>query len=182
MKLYRNYDGNRSGFGDISISATVPDPDSLSVFAAVRSTDGALTMVAINKVAGWTPVSVVVTNYLSKGMAQVWQLTASNSITRMPDLHFTGNSFTNTVPPQSVSLFVMTAGTAPRLEPGALADDGGTFDLWLFGQSGQRYAIQSSSNLVAWNPAQTNYLGSESLHLTLPAATKQTYYRAVWVP
>ena len=182
MKLYRNYDGNRSGFGDISISATVPDPDSLSVFAAVRSTDGALTMVAINKVAGWTPVSVVVTNYLSKGMAQVWQLTASNSITQMPDLHFTGNSFTNTVPPQSVSLFVMTAGTAPRLEPGALADDGGTFDLWLFGQSGQRYAIQSSVNLVAWNPAQTNYLESESLHLTLSAATRQTYYRAVWVP
>ena len=125
---------------------------------------------------------MVVTNYLSKGMAQVWQLTASNSITRMPDLHFTGNSFTNTVPPQSVSLFVMTAGTAPSLKPGTLADDGGTFDLWLFGQSGQRYAIQSSANLVAWNPAQTNYLKSESLHLTLPAATRQTYYRAVWVP
>src|SRR5258708_38156801 len=26
MKMYRNYDGNKSGFGDTSVSATVPNP------------------------------------------------------------------------------------------------------------------------------------------------------------
>src|SRR5262249_51485881 len=49
MKMFRNYDGNGSGFGDTSVSASVPDPDSLSSFAAVRSSDGALTVMIINK-------------------------------------------------------------------------------------------------------------------------------------
>src|SRR5216117_3780012 len=39
IKIYRNYDGNQSTFGDTSVSATVPNPDNLSSFAAVRSSD-----------------------------------------------------------------------------------------------------------------------------------------------
>ncbi|HEY2786730.1 MAG TPA: glycoside hydrolase family 44 protein, partial [Fimbriiglobus sp.] len=49
MKLYRNYDGAGGAFGDTSISATVPNPDQVSAFASVRSTDGALTIVIDNK-------------------------------------------------------------------------------------------------------------------------------------
>src|SRR4029450_483671 len=41
MKMYRNYDANKSIFGDVSVSATGPNPDNLSVFAAERSVDGA---------------------------------------------------------------------------------------------------------------------------------------------
>ena len=37
MKMYRNYDGNKSTFGDTSVSATVPNPDTVSAFAAQRS-------------------------------------------------------------------------------------------------------------------------------------------------
>src|SRR5207253_2346514 len=44
MKMYRNYDSNRSGFGDTSVSAAVPNPDNLSAFAAVRTSDSALTV------------------------------------------------------------------------------------------------------------------------------------------
>ena len=44
MKMYRNYDGNRSAFGDTSVAATVPDPNTLAAFAAQRSADGALTV------------------------------------------------------------------------------------------------------------------------------------------
>src|SRR4029453_13128640 len=43
MKMYRNYDGNRSTFGDTSVAASAPNPDNLSTFAAQRSSDGALT-------------------------------------------------------------------------------------------------------------------------------------------
>ena len=42
MKLYRNYDGNGSGFGDTSVRAiSTANADNLSVFAADRSSDGA---------------------------------------------------------------------------------------------------------------------------------------------
>ena len=44
MKMYRNYDGSKSTFGDTSVSATVPNPDNLSAFAAAalvrRRADG----------------------------------------------------------------------------------------------------------------------------------------------
>ena len=49
MKMYRNYDGNRSTFGDTSVAATAPNPDSVAVFAAQRSADGALTVMVISK-------------------------------------------------------------------------------------------------------------------------------------
>ena len=56
MEIYRNYDGNLSTFGDTSVSAAVANPDYLSSFAAVRSSDGALTVMVINKQQGSTPV------------------------------------------------------------------------------------------------------------------------------
>jgi hypothetical protein len=49
IKMYRNYDGTKSTFGDTSVSDVVLDPDNLSSFAAVRSSDGALTVMIINK-------------------------------------------------------------------------------------------------------------------------------------
>ena len=35
MKMYRNYDGNKSTFGDTSVAAAAPNPDAVSAFAAV---------------------------------------------------------------------------------------------------------------------------------------------------
>jgi len=47
IQMYRNYDGARSVFGNTSVSATVPNPDNVSAFAALRSGDGALTVMVI---------------------------------------------------------------------------------------------------------------------------------------
>ena len=48
MKMYRNYDGNRSTFGDVSVKATsTANDDNLAVFAGQRSSDNALTMMVI---------------------------------------------------------------------------------------------------------------------------------------
>jgi hypothetical protein len=49
MKMYRNYDGNKSTFGDTSVSTSVPDPDSLSRVYGGALGDGALTVMIINK-------------------------------------------------------------------------------------------------------------------------------------
>src|SRR3989442_1313333 len=82
MKMYRNYDGNKSTFGDISVSDNVPDPDTLSSFAAIRSSDGALTVMIINKsLSGSTLANVSLNNFSGSGLSQVWQLTSANVIT-----------------------------------------------------------------------------------------------------
>ena len=52
MKMYRNYDGNKSGFGDVSLNAAVGNPDNVSAYAATRSSDNAMTIMVINKQIG----------------------------------------------------------------------------------------------------------------------------------
>lgn len=113
MKMYRNYDGNRSAFGDTSVLASVPNPDNLAAFAALRSSDQALTVMVISKVlSGNTPVTVSLANFSGNGTAQAWQLTSANTITRLADLGYSGGSLATTVPPQSVTLFVLPSGGA----------------------------------------------------------------------
>jgi PKD repeat protein len=112
IKMYRNYDGNKSTFGDTSVSAIAPNPDNVAVFAAQRSADGALTVMVVSKyLSGTTPATINLANFGHNGSAQVWQLTAANSITHLSDISFSGNSFGVTLPPQSVSLLVLPAAT-----------------------------------------------------------------------
>ena len=182
MKLYRNYDGNRSGFGETSVSATGPDPDAVSTFAAIRSSDGALTAMVINKqLTASATATMSLSNFLSSGTAQMWQLTSANAITHPGPISFTGNSFSNTLPAQSITLFVLAPGNPARLRAGIMSSN--QFDFWLDAQAGQRYIIQKTTNFVNWVPVQTNTLSSNSVHMMLPAvnATRQ-FYRAQWAP
>jgi hypothetical protein len=108
MKMYRNYDGNRSTFGDTSVTATVPDPNTLAAFAAQRSTDGALTIMAVNKaLSGTMQATINIAHFADQGTAQVWQLTSANAITRAPDVAVTASSVALTLPAQSVTLLVV---------------------------------------------------------------------------
>ncbi len=72
FKMYRNYDGNGGAFGDTSISATAPNPDSVSVFAAQRTSDGAVTIMAINKDLTTSPaVNIQLANVTPRAATQV---------------------------------------------------------------------------------------------------------------
>jgi uncharacterized repeat protein (TIGR01451 family) len=116
MKMYRNYDGAKSGFGDTSVSAAVANPDNLSAFAAIRSTDGALTVMVIDKVlSGNTPVTLALNNFAGSGTAHVYQLTASNAIQQLPDATYSGANLGLTVPAQSITLLILpkAAGALP---------------------------------------------------------------------
>jgi len=121
MKIWRNYDGNKSTFGDVSVAASAPNPDNLSAFAATRTSDGAMTVMVISKVlSGSTPVTVNLENFAAGGSAQAWQLTSANAITRLSDIAFSGSTFTASVPAQSVTLYVVAGGT-PNTPPTAVA-------------------------------------------------------------
>lgn len=107
MQMYRNYDGHNAAFGSLSVSDTVPNSDELSSFASVRRSDGALTIVVINKVSGEpTPVSLAVSHFAGTA-AQVWQLTSANVIKHLPNAALSGGSLSTTLPAQSITLFVV---------------------------------------------------------------------------
>ena len=119
MKMFRNYDGNKSGFGDTSVRATsTANADNLSVFAAERASDGAVTVMVIAKVlSGSTPVTINLSNFAAGSAAQVWQLTSANAINRLADVAVSGQSLSTSVPAQSVTLFVVPAGGGPVNQP-----------------------------------------------------------------
>jgi hypothetical protein len=112
FQMYRNYDGHNSMFGSIGVSDAVPDPDALSSFAAVRRSDGALTVMVISKVlSGNTPLTLNLRGFTPGGPAQAWQLTSANVITRLTDAPGGGGSIRTTLPAQSITLFVVPAQT-----------------------------------------------------------------------
>jgi hypothetical protein len=111
MKMYRNYDGAKSSFGDTSVSATVANPDQLSAFAAQSSSDEALTVMVINKVlTGTTPVTIDLKNFDGAGKAHVYQLTSANAIQQLSDLTYARSTLNLSTPAQSITLLVIPEG------------------------------------------------------------------------
>jgi hypothetical protein len=113
-QIYRNYDGRRSTFGDVSVSSSVANPDNLSAFAAVRSSDGALTAIVINKQPSAAPVALTVANFSAGATAQIWQINSASqtSIAHLADAPVTNSAVSLTVPPQSITLLVIPPGAA----------------------------------------------------------------------
>jgi len=111
MKLYRNYDERKSGFGETSVAAHVADPDHLSAFAAVRS-DGALTVMAINKdLEGSAEVTLKIGHFAASGSVEAWQL-AAGTLRRLPAAKYADGSLSASVPGPSVTLFVLRGGAS----------------------------------------------------------------------
>jgi len=153
MEMYRNYDGNLSTFGDTSVSATVTNPDNLSAYAATRSSDGALTVMVINKQKGTTPVTVSLADFASTGTATAWQISsaAQTAITNLGSVPVTNNAISFTAPSQSITLFVVPPGTVatkPTAPTGLAATVGsGTVTLtWNAGGGATSYNVLRSSS------------------------------------
>ncbi len=71
--MYRNYDGNKSTFGDTGVAGTVADPDTVAAVASQRSADGALTgMVVSRYLSANGPATINLANFAHRGAAQVW--------------------------------------------------------------------------------------------------------------
>lgn len=178
MKMYRNYDGNQSVFGDTSVLTTVPQPDYLSAYGAVRTSDGALTLLVINKdLTNATPIVAGMTNFPAAGTAQRWQLTSADVITHLTDLTLTNGVLGDMLPSQSITLFILPATNFFTLQIGN-NNPPEQMGIWLNGEAGQSYILQSSTDLVHWVPIGTNLLASNSFEFFTPTTNStQMFYR-----
>lgn len=183
IKMYRNYDGTKSTFGDVSLRTTAPNPDVLSAFAAERSSDGALTIMLIHKslrAPAQTTVQVMHAGTPSSG--QVWQLDRANSIKRLADVPFADSRATLVLPAQSITLLVVPVAKAPMLFCDPEVEDS-QFNLRLEGAAQRTFVIQQSTDLVHWAPVATNAPGNPSLRLSFSTrSANRQFLRAVSVP
>jgi hypothetical protein len=180
IQMYRNYDGAKSTFGNTSVTATVANPDNLSAFAALRSTDNALTVMIVNKTTATTPVTLALNNFAHRGSANVWQLTAANQITHPGDLTFTGSTLTSTVPAQSITLYVFPSASSPRPRITRITPQPShKLLLEITGDANVTYQLQSSADLNTWVPIGSVSLTSTGQTTILDATATQTFFRLV---
>src|ERR1700678_151517 len=78
FRLYRNYDGAGGQFGNTSVNSNSTDQGQLSVYGALRSSDGALTVVAINKTTAAIQTSLALANFNSSSTAAVYTYSNAN--------------------------------------------------------------------------------------------------------
>jgi hypothetical protein len=114
FRMYRNYNGSAGKFGETSVRATGPNPDNVSVFASVRTSDGALTVMLIAKtLSGDTLATVNLAGFVASRVVQRWELKSTNTITQLANLTPSGSAVSLTLPAQSITLLVVPAATAP---------------------------------------------------------------------
>jgi hypothetical protein len=115
FRMYRNYDGAGSAFGETSIHAESADQGQLAVYATRRSSDGALTLILINKTSTPLTSDLALGNFTPAAWAAVYHYGAANlaAIVRAADQPVTAAGFTATYPANSISLVVIPTGAPP---------------------------------------------------------------------
>ncbi len=117
FKIYRNYDNAGGAFGDVGVRAVSGNQDLLSVYAAQRTDDNALTILVINKTANPLSSNIRLAGFSPSATAEVYRYSAANlqGIVRGEDHALSDSGFSATLPSRSITLFVLgKAGDAPQ--------------------------------------------------------------------
>jgi hypothetical protein len=122
FRLYRNYDGTGKGFGDQSVQASSTDQEMLSIYAAQRSADSAVTVLVINKTPEGRTTTISLAGFDPAATAAVYRYSAAdlNRIEHLPDQAVSTSGFSAVFPGDSITLFVLTtAAPLPSVPPAA---------------------------------------------------------------
>jgi uncharacterized protein (TIGR03437 family) len=116
--IFRNYDGRGAGFGETSVEAKSEDPDKLSVFAAER-TDGALTLLVINKTASDLETPVALAGMQAAGQAEVWRYSSKDlsAIVREDDAAIVEGAVKAAFPAYSLTMLVVPRDPSAYVTP-----------------------------------------------------------------
>jgi alpha-L-arabinofuranosidase len=159
---------------------------------AVQRTNGALTLLVINKdVTTNFNAQIVLTNYLvapavtiqSYGIAQD-EATRTNAPAALQDIAETNfvnatTNFTYSFPPGTLTLFTFEPA-AVKLHSSFVSP--GKFVLQYQGQAKVPYVLQESSNLVNWISVSTNTSTGAFSTITNALSGADEFWRVVWVP
>jgi len=130
FRLYRNYDGQGSQFGNTSVLASSTNQGELSVYGALRSSDGALTLVVINKTTSAIQTSLSLPHFNPAPSAAVYSYSGANltQITALGKVSITPTGFSYDFPGYSATVFVIAAGSSSTATP-AFSPAGGTYSV-----------------------------------------------------
>jgi glycosyl hydrolase family 44 len=108
--LYRNYDGAGHGFGDTSVTSSSTNSTELSVYGATRSSDGALTVMVVNKEATSYSTTLTLSGFAAATSAGTYTYSDANLGGIVAGTtSVSGGVVSYTFPPYSVTEFVFTS-------------------------------------------------------------------------
>ncbi len=178
--------------GDTVLNVT--SDDSLLSAYSVHRTNGALTLLVINKdsTTNFT-AQISLTNFVPSTSAtiQSYGITqdqaAQNNLSQpLQDIATTNfpaaaTNFTYSLPPYSMTLFTF-APAAPKLQ--SAMTQNGSFVLQFQGQNGVPYVIQTSPDLSVWSSVSTNVSNGAMSSMTnaIPPGSARQFWRVVWQP
>jgi hypothetical protein len=113
FKMYRNYDGHDSTFGDMSVSAQSSDGEKLAVYASEDTHSNQLKVMVLNKsdreqIAG--SISLQGGNFASTAKVYGFSNATGLNITPLADAQVSGAKVNYTFPPYSITLLVLDKG------------------------------------------------------------------------
>ena len=123
FRMFLNYDGGGSGFGETSVQAISSDQDKLAIYAAQRQADEALTLIVINKTAQTLTSNVALANFTPEASAQVYRYSAANlnAIVQEADQGVSASGFEASFPAYSITLLILSPLDHPDLSPSSKA-------------------------------------------------------------
>jgi PKD repeat protein len=169
FRMYRNYDGAGNSFGDTSVKAASTDQGVLSVYAAQRRTDNALTVVVINKSAESKTVTVSLAGFspLPAATAYRYSPATPGAIEHVDNQPVTSQGFEASFPANSITLFVLMpanpdtftldiskAGTGG----GTVVPNGGTIT-WVGNSGYAAYGRDALVSLTATGDSDSTFTG-----------------------
>jgi hypothetical protein len=109
FRLYRDYDGAGSQFGETSLQSASTDQTQLAVYAAQRTADGALTLVVLNKTTAAIEGAFSISNFAPKGTASVYSYTAADltQIVSQSPVPITANTLSYSFPAYSATVIAI---------------------------------------------------------------------------
>ena len=114
FRMFRNYDGNGSQYGDTWVSASSSDEGRLAVYAAQRASDGAVTVLVINKTTSAISSKVRVAGMTPPPTAAVFAYSGDDlkRIVSRPAVAIKDGGIAYAFPGYSATLFVVAGGKA----------------------------------------------------------------------
>jgi hypothetical protein len=107
FRMYRDYDGHHSKFGDTWVSSTSSNQSRLAVYAARRSGDGAYTVLVINKTGSSQASRLTLSGFSPAATAQTWRWNGHAAIARTPSARIRGGTLAASYPGRSMTLYVI---------------------------------------------------------------------------
>jgi hypothetical protein len=170
FRLYRNYDGQGGQFGNTSVLASSTNQAALSIYGALRSSDGALTLMVINKTTSPIQTSISLAHFTPGPSAATYSYSGANlqQISALGKVSITPAGFSYNFPAYSATVFVAPVqaqnSTSVSIAGPSQIREGGTAQYSAL-LNGAPVAVQWSVNGVAGGKASSGLISTSGVYV-----------------